>query len=91
MALIIAAVSWFRDTLVQSPSAPEAPCDLIAKSISSSSAVYYPGDLLLDPVTISSTAYKNGIYHWAISSTQRSKCVVEPGAIADVAKTASIL
>jgi hypothetical protein len=54
---------------------PDLVCVQIASSISPASDVYYPGEVL----------YDKGIYHWASSSTQLAKCVVEPGTTADVA------
>lgn len=87
-ALVLATVSWSGHTLSQSPNVPEdLTCALIAQSISSSSSVYYPGNPLLGLLGLSesSVAYEKGIYHWAFSSTQRAKCVVEPGTPADVA------
>lgn len=35
--------------------------------------------------------YEKGVYHYAISSTQRSKCVVEAGTPSDVGKAVSNL
>ncbi|KAF4610654.1 hypothetical protein D9613_006785 [Agrocybe pediades] len=49
-------------------------CQSIASAISSASDVYYPGQL----------KYTEGIHHWASSSTQLAKCVVEPGTAGDV-------
>ncbi|KAJ8496445.1 hypothetical protein ONZ45_g12439 [Pleurotus djamor] len=49
-------------------------CVQISNAISSASDVYYFGHL----------KYAQGIEHWASSSTQTSKCVVEPGSAADV-------
>ncbi|KAF9002469.1 hypothetical protein BDQ17DRAFT_1425793 [Cyathus striatus] len=49
-------------------------CVQISNAISSASDVYYPGQWL----------YDKGIAHWASSSTQLAKCVVEPGTAADV-------
>ncbi|KAJ8496450.1 hypothetical protein ONZ45_g12438 [Pleurotus djamor] len=49
-------------------------CVQIAHTISSASDVYYFGD----------AKYTQGIEHWASSSTQMSKCVVEPGSAIDV-------
>ncbi|KAF8970541.1 hypothetical protein BDZ97DRAFT_1694265 [Flammula alnicola] len=60
---------------------PDAICVQIAQAISSASGVFYPGDPL----------YEKGIFHYAISSTQQSKCVVEAGSPADVGKMLGIL
>ncbi|KAF8968757.1 FAD dependent oxidoreductase [Flammula alnicola] len=60
---------------------PDAVCFKIAKSISSASEVFYPGD----------PSYEKGISHFAISSTQQSRCVVEAGSPADVGKILGIL
>ncbi|KAG7446652.1 FAD-binding domain-containing protein [Guyanagaster necrorhizus] len=51
-----------------------AVCETISRAISSTSDVYYPGEL----------TYLRDIYHWAISSTQYSACTVEPGTAEDV-------
>ncbi|PPQ72040.1 hypothetical protein CVT24_008081 [Panaeolus cyanescens] len=56
-------------------------CAEIAAEISSASDVYYPGHL----------KYIKGIGHWASSSTQNSKCVVEPGTAADISIILGIL
>ncbi|EAU84447.2 hypothetical protein CC1G_01443 [Coprinopsis cinerea okayama7 len=50
-------------------------CREIARAISSSSDVYYPGHYL----------YVKGISHWASSSNQQSACVVEVGTPEDIA------
>jgi hypothetical protein len=78
-----------------------ATCQTIENAISSASSVYYPSNLppvtfiiqrgltlylVLDPIS-----YYKGISHWASSSTQIAKCVVEPGTAADVARTVHIL
>lgn len=92
-ALILGTVSWSGQTLSQSPNVPEDPtCALIAQSVSSSTSVYYPGNPLLGLLGLSesSAAYEKGIYHWALSSTQRAKCVVQPGTSADVATIVSV-
>lgn len=90
-ALILTAVSWSGYSLAQSSSAPEDPiCALIAQSVSSSSGVYYPGNPLLGLLGLSSVSYEKGIYHWALSSTQRANCVVEPGTAADVGRIVSV-
>uniref|UniRef100_A0A8H8CJ52 FAD-binding PCMH-type domain-containing protein n=1 Tax=Psilocybe cubensis TaxID=181762 RepID=A0A8H8CJ52_PSICU len=60
---------------------PDPVCLQIAGAISPASDVYYVGHPL----------YAKGIYHWASSSTQVAKCVVEPGTAADVAITLGIL
>ncbi|KAF8968755.1 hypothetical protein BDZ97DRAFT_327295 [Flammula alnicola] len=60
---------------------PQAVCVQIAHAISSASEVFYPGSPL----------YEKGISHYAISSTQRSICVVEAGSPADVGKILGIL
>lgn len=51
-------------------------CRTIARTVSSASAVYYPG----------SANYTSDIFHWYPSSTQQSACSVEPGTVADVAR-----
>ncbi|KAF5356904.1 hypothetical protein D9756_006848 [Leucocoprinus leucothites] len=58
-------------------------CEAIEQGLSSSSKVYYP---VLNPIP-----YNRGIGHWASSSTQKAKCVVEPGTVTDVAKTVQVL
>ncbi|KAF8182933.1 FAD-binding domain-containing protein [Pholiota molesta] len=65
----------------QMPMFAEAACFRIAHVLSPASAVYYPGEPL----------YEKGVYHYAISSTQPSKCVVEAGTPSDVGKTLVIL
>ncbi|KAF8970543.1 hypothetical protein BDZ97DRAFT_1914448 [Flammula alnicola] len=60
---------------------PDTICVQIANVISLASEVYYPGDPL----------YEKGIFHYAISGTQQSKCVVEAGSPADVGKILDIL
>lgn len=69
-------------------------CVLIGASISSKSDVYYPGTPLTplhfktsnDLVLKGDPLYAKGVFHWASSSSQVSKCVVEPGTAADVGK-----
>lgn len=56
-------------------------CIRIEATISRASNVYYPGDPL----------YEKGVSHWAGSSSQVSKCVVEPGTAADVGHVLTIL
>ncbi|KJA17158.1 hypothetical protein HYPSUDRAFT_70899 [Hypholoma sublateritium FD-334 SS-4] len=56
------------------PSLQDSVCLRIAHSISPASEVFYPGESL----------YEKGIFHWASSSTQQSKCVVEAGTPSDV-------
>ncbi|KAF9002470.1 FAD dependent oxidoreductase [Cyathus striatus] len=56
-------------------------CVQIANAISSASDVYYPGHWL----------YFKGITHWARSSSQISKCVVEPGTATDIGVILNIL
>ncbi|KDR67962.1 hypothetical protein GALMADRAFT_79271 [Galerina marginata CBS 339.88] len=56
-------------------------CLQIASAVSSASDVYYAGHPL----------YLKGIYHWASSSSQLSKCVVEPGTPADIGIILGIL
>ncbi|KAF8329195.1 FAD dependent oxidoreductase [Amanita rubescens] len=56
-------------------------CSTISNTISSSSAVYYPG----------STLYAKDIYHFANSSVQQSACTVEPGSANDVGKILHVL
>ncbi|KAF8968756.1 hypothetical protein BDZ97DRAFT_1915822 [Flammula alnicola] len=68
-------------TREQKRALPDAICVQIAKVISSASEVFYPGDPL----------YEKGIFHYAISSTQQSKCVVEAGSTADIGKILGIL
>ncbi|KAF9038025.1 FAD-binding domain-containing protein [Panaeolus papilionaceus] len=63
------------------PSLPERVCAEIEGRISPASGVYYPGD----PI------YERGISHFSPSSTQRSKCVVEPGNENDVAQILKIV
>jgi len=69
-------------------------CLSIASTISTASAVYYPGVFLSNhapkflnvhfPCRLGQLHYTQGIHHWASSSTQLAKCVVEPGTAADV-------
>ena len=68
-------------------------CAKIAASVSSSSDVYYPGIYLSiltlfqnvnDVDSIGDPLYTKGVNHWANSSAQVAKCVVEPGTAADV-------
>ncbi|KAF8879383.1 FAD-binding domain-containing protein [Infundibulicybe gibba] len=56
-------------------------CVSIENAISSASSVYYPGQL----------EYQKDISHWASSSTQLSKCTVEPGTPDDVSIILGIL
>ncbi|KAH9484542.1 putative FAD-linked oxidoreductase [Psilocybe cubensis] len=56
-------------------------CKTIAQSLSTTDSVFYPGD----------PEYDSGIAHWATSSTQLSKCVVEPTNPTDVGKILVIL
>ncbi|KAK0184493.1 hypothetical protein F5146DRAFT_1170387 [Armillaria mellea] len=49
-------------------------CQLIADKVSSATGVYYPG----------SSSYIADNEHWATSSSQASKCSVEPGTAEDV-------
>ncbi|KAF4610652.1 hypothetical protein D9613_006783 [Agrocybe pediades] len=56
-------------------------CVSIASAISSASNVYYPGH----------PKYTSGIFHWGSSSSELSKCVVEPGTPADVGVTLGIV
>ncbi|KAF8182932.1 hypothetical protein BJ912DRAFT_562318 [Pholiota molesta] len=65
----------------QQSSLSDAVCIQIAQTISSASEVFYPGDPL----------YEKGIFHYATSSTQNSKCVVEAGTPQDVGKILIIL
>ncbi|KAF8188904.1 hypothetical protein K438DRAFT_1936224 [Mycena galopus ATCC 62051] len=58
-------------------------CTQIQQAVSSSSAVYFPVDLLGN--------YAADITHWASSSTQDSVCSVEPGTAADVAVIIQLL
>ncbi|KAF9496441.1 FAD-binding domain-containing protein [Pleurotus eryngii] len=60
---------------------PDPICKQIEDSVSSASDVYYPGQI----------RYSQGIEHWASSSTQHAKCVVEPGTPEDVATTLQIV
>ncbi|KAF9034076.1 hypothetical protein BJ165DRAFT_1534278 [Panaeolus papilionaceus] len=57
------------------PSPLDAVCAQIQNKLSTGSAVYYPGN----------SQYGKGISHYSLASTQRSKCVVEPGSDQDVA------
>ena len=50
-------------------------CSQIAKSISSSSAIFYPDSL----------GYATDIDHWTTSSILNATCSVEPGTAEDVA------
>ncbi|KXN82296.1 Bifunctional solanapyrone synthase [Leucoagaricus sp. SymC.cos] len=61
----------------------DAICETIEKGLSPASKVFYPG---LNPVQ-----YNKGIAHWAASSSQRAKCVVEPGSTVDVSETLKVL
>jgi len=73
-------------------------CSKIAASVSSSSDVYYPGIYLSilysrtfnDVNLIGDPLYTKGVNHWANSSAQIAKCVVEPGTAADVGVVVSI-
>ncbi|KAF9031934.1 hypothetical protein BJ165DRAFT_1535283 [Panaeolus papilionaceus] len=56
-------------------------CVRIEHAVSSSSGVYYFGHPL----------YFKGVSHWASSSSELSKCVVEPGTAEDVAKLLKIV
>ncbi|KAF9038024.1 FAD-binding domain-containing protein [Panaeolus papilionaceus] len=60
---------------------PDPVCLQISRKVSSASAVYYSGD----------PKYEKGISHWSFLSTQRSKCVVEPGKETDVAEILKIV
>ncbi|TFK39177.1 hypothetical protein BDQ12DRAFT_734991 [Crucibulum laeve] len=60
---------------------PDPVCVQISNAISSASDVYYAGQWF----------YTKGISHWASSSTQLAKCVVEPGTAADVGIILGIL
>ncbi|KAF9474837.1 FAD-binding domain-containing protein [Pholiota conissans] len=68
-----------NNTLAQDPIT--SLCVEIAHSISSAGQVFFPGD----------PSYDAGIFHFAVSSTQQSKCVVEPGTPEDVGKILVIL
>src|SRR5689334_9045950 len=82
---ILLALSCSKPSFGQDSGAlGDGACALIAQSISSSSAVYYPSNLL------SFTTYQKDIYHWASSATQQAKCSIEPGTAADVGKIVSI-
>ncbi|KAJ8455641.1 hypothetical protein ONZ45_g18886 [Pleurotus djamor] len=54
---------------------PKEVCENIKSAISSSSDVYFPINLI---------KYNQGLSHWAVSSSQKSACVVEPGTAEDV-------
>ncbi|KAF9031935.1 hypothetical protein BJ165DRAFT_1535284 [Panaeolus papilionaceus] len=56
-------------------------CVQIQKALSASSDVYYFGH----------PSYFKGVYHWASSSSELSKCVVEPGTAEDVATVLKIV
>lgn len=56
-------------------------CRTIARIVSPASAVYYPG----------SANYTTDIFHWFLSSTQQSACVVEPGIVDDVARVLKLV
>lgn len=85
-ALALVVLSYLESSLGQSSATQQDPtCALIARSISSSSAVFYP----TDPSGQLSASYVQGISHWAVTSTQQPKCVVEPGTAADVSKIVS--
>ncbi|KAF8182931.1 FAD dependent oxidoreductase [Pholiota molesta] len=58
------------------PKRSDLICSQIEHAISSASDIYYLGDPL----------YEKGIFHYATSSTQNSKCVVEAGSPQDVGK-----
>ncbi len=91
-SITLVSLLWFGSSLGQSSRVPGDPtCALIAQRVSSSSAVYYPGSPDLAASNRSSSHYEQGIYHWASSSTQRAKCVVEPGTAADVGKVVRFL
>lgn len=73
-------------------------CHVISTSISSKSAVHYPGKFCVhiqnlmsghEAVFIGSTLYALDVYHYANSSTQQSACTVEPGTANDVGKIVS--
>ncbi|KAG8682618.1 hypothetical protein FRC08_014849 [Ceratobasidium sp. 394] len=63
------------------PSDYISTCKTIAKSVSSSSGVYYLGHPL----------YIKGNKHWASSSSQKSACVVEPANVQDVSTILKIV
>ena len=74
-------------------------CNLISSSISLESSVYYPGKKLFSwfysCCNISlyfegMATYEKDIYHWGSSSTQHSKCTLEPGSVQDVANVVSL-
>ncbi|KJA22119.1 hypothetical protein HYPSUDRAFT_41246 [Hypholoma sublateritium FD-334 SS-4] len=65
----------------QSAFFPDAVCFRISQVISAASAVYHPGEEL----------YEKGLHHYASSSTQRSRCVVEAGTVKDVGAILVIL
>ena len=74
-------------------------CAKIAASISSSSNVYYPGIYVSNHalfhtihwMSLGDPLYTKGINHWATSSIQLAKCVVEPGTAVDVGIIVRIL
>lgn len=84
----------------QIPFLPDVLCFRISQAISPASAVYYPGESVpqfdecterphlasdgLGVLTKGDTLYEKGLHHYASSSTQRSKCVVEAGTPRDV-------
>ncbi|EIN03944.1 FAD-binding domain-containing protein [Punctularia strigosozonata HHB-11173 SS5] len=58
-----------------------AVCQLISRTLSSASEIFFPG----------SPQYAEDNAHYTISSTQNSTCTVEPGNVSDVAKIIKIL
>ena len=73
-------------------------CQDISNAISSSSAVYYPGERSfvlskhfsnLRSWPTGSGGYANGTFYWSVTSTQPSACTVEPGSAEDVGKIVS--
>ncbi len=86
------------------PRVQDVVCSQIAKTISSASEVFYPGEfptsrlkaqtfaqglIIIRVIYTGDPLYEKGIFHAAISSTQESKCVVEAGTADDVGKIVS--
>ncbi|KAF5319624.1 hypothetical protein D9619_008814 [Psilocybe cf. subviscida] len=81
-ALLLITSLIFHALGVSSQAAAIDPvCSRISHVISNSSQVFLPGD----------PTYEKDILHFASSSTQRSKCVVEAGSPSDIAKILAVI
>ncbi|KAF5327189.1 hypothetical protein D9619_004973 [Psilocybe cf. subviscida] len=81
-ALLLSLFLIFRALSVSSEAQSIDPvCSKISHAISNASQVFLPGD----------PTYEKDILHYASSSTQRSRCVVEAGSPPDIAKILAVL